>query len=191
MRVSVGPAVKTLLAVVGVLLLVLLACQTGLSLIGQAVWRSIAPDEVTDVAEYPAIRSANGADSLIAHFPTSVPPAAFDVTFSAYPGFLQGGGWTRLDFRMPAGEAKAPADEVAKLSEFQVPHGTRLEDVITEPMYVALLDRFHSDRPAGSIMYVTDVPAKQDDSGWWNHGYAAGAYYMPASDRLIYWAEWW
>ena len=191
MRVSVSPTWRWIAVAVVVSIPLLYLVRLFLILIGQAIFSGVIPDEISDPGRYASIRAQSGPDSLIAHFPKSIPVDANDVVFSAFPGFLQGGGWVTLRFTIdPAAAAPLVAD-ARRHAVYESRVASIGENPAIKPMHQSLLEGMDRDQPGDHDVIITYVPPQQDKSGWWNHGERAGLTYDPVTAEMSYWAEWW
>ena len=51
---------------------------------------------------------------LVDHFPKTLPAEATNIKLSAFPGFLQGGGWFQLRLALPSGDVARIFEEASK-----------------------------------------------------------------------------
>lgn len=157
-----------------------------------------------DVQKYSALVKEWSKSGLSAHFPEAIPADATKVRLSAFPGFLQGGGWLQARMGLPVARVKAIYDDATARAKAFYDGGDQLT-LVNESGKV---EGQESGALAGTSFYTDDVDEKPfpDDyrifvfhardgmpgGGFpWNHGESTGVVVSLKRNEVIYYLEDW
>ena len=153
-----------------------------------------ATAEIQDAARYEEIL-ASYPESWVAHFPSSVPAEATQVTFYYLPAFLQGGSYLQLRCTLPPSVLDDVLGRYRPIAK-QVENGAGeiIEDVdiqgdLPTPLFRNGENTGFDSLPQHFLILILDgEPYKPED---WNHGYTYGVAVSTQGREAIFWVEYW
>jgi hypothetical protein len=177
----------------GILGALVLIAVLGISWMYYSFKKALEPIESVD--QYHEVLADWKASGLVDHFPGSLPASARNVKFSAFPGFLQGGGHVQLRMELPEEEVKSLFDHATKTARQHHDGGNSLTLVNERDdglwsTYPYTLAKGTYEFPSDYTIFIFD--AEDHGNGYdWNHGESKGVVVSLQRNEVLYYAENW
>lgn len=179
----------------GILAVLVVIGALGVGWIVHRFKKALEPIESMD--QYQEVMADWKEGGLVDHFPSSVPASARNVKFSAFPGFLQGGGHVQLRMELPEAEVRILYEHATR-SARQHQDGGNAVTLVSErddglwSTHPHTLGKGAFEFPRDYRIFIFDAQPYRKGSGHdWNHGESKGMVISLQRNEVLYYAENW
>lgn len=175
-------------------LVVISILWAGLAILSVELFSGISETE-TSIDRYESILSNWHNKSLVAHFPSSIPPYASHPQLSYFPGYMQGGSHFQVRFGIPSDTWSVIHDAMSERSIRRFTGGNTNDHINMDSGLPTTFDYFGDSEIRSfpndfEILVLIAVPYETSPVSW-NHGRASGVALSKLRSEVVYWAESW
>ncbi len=195
---TTGIASKYLVQIVIVILFALggVALVSRNSIFKEALTNIKGNDKITDISRYKEVRHKLWSnESQIKYFPKDIPSDATNVSLVYSKGYLKGGNFFQVRFKLPSDKIKKLHSHYQKIAQHKFrggdtnDHVNRPNGVPTTYFYTSGSDYYTF--PAVYEILVLNANNKSSSGNKWVRGDSYGVAIDDYASEIVYWVEEW